>query len=149
MLELARIEDFEAVNRIAKQVCELHASWGSCMVVEHPYPMDYFAACIDEQKLYVARRNGIVVGYICCYFWQAGGPAARSRKMVSIDDIGVDSLLRNQGIGTEMMAELCEIARHAGCAALQLYVDAPNQDAIAFYQKCGLHIKNHGMLMNL
>jgi len=32
---------------------------------------------------------------------------------------------------------------------LNLYVDAPNENAIAFYEKRGLRIRNHGMSMTL
>lgn len=39
--------------------------------------------------------------------------------------------------------------RMEGCAALNLYVDAPNENAIAFYHKCGLTIRNHGMTLKL
>ena len=149
LLRLARLEDFEEVNRIARQVCALHASWGSGIAVEYPYPMEYYEESIRLQKLYVAEHENRVVGYIFFYFWKAGGPAAAVRKMVSIDDIGVDETLRNRGIGQRMMAELRELALAEGCSGLQLYVDAPNVNAIAFYKKCGLHIANHGMLMNL
>ena len=149
LLRLARPEDFEAINKIARQVCELHASWGSGVVVEYPYPMDYYLQCIQEKKLYAAWLDGAVVGYIYFYFWKAGGPAAVCRKMVSIDDLGVEESLRNRGIGQQMMADLRELALAEGCTGLQLYVDAPNENAIAFYQRCGLHIANHGMLMKL
>ena len=149
LLRPAQLSDFEDLNRIARQVCALHASWGSGMVVDYPYPMDYFEECLREGKLYVAEQEAKVVGYIFFYFWTAGGPAAATRKMVSIDDIGVDEALRNQGIGQRMMADLRELAREKGCAAMNLYVDAPNENAIAFYKKCGLHIRNHGMTMNL
>ena len=149
ILRLARMGDFEEVNRIARQVCALHASWGSGMEVDYPYPMDYFEECIREEKLYVAEFENRIAGYIFFYFWTAGGPCAKIRKMVSIDDIGVDEALRNRGIGKRMMADLRELAKDRGCAAVNLYVDAPNENAIAFYQKCGFHIRNHGMTMNL
>lgn len=148
-LRLTRLEDFEELNRIARQVCALHASWGNGIVVDYPYPMDYFEECIREGKLYVAELDNRIVGYIFFYFWTAGGPCSRIRKMVSIDDIGVDEVLRNQGIGKRMMADLRELAKDCGCAAVNLYVDAPNENAIAFYQKCGFHIRNHGMTLNL
>lgn len=144
-----KAEDYESLNRIARQVCTLHASWGSGLAVEYPYPEDYFLECIRESRLYVAELDGCVVGYVNFYFWKAGGPAAAVRKMVSIDDIGVEESLRNQGIGKRMMAELCELAKEQGCAALNLYVDAPNENAIAFYKSCGLHIRNYGMTMTL
>lgn len=149
MLLPAQMEDWSAVNRIARQVCALHASWGSGMVVEIPYPMDYFQELVENRELYAAWDNGEIIGYIRFYFWQAGGPAAPSRKMVNIDDIGVEESFRNRGVGTKMMEEFCEIARHAGCEGLNLYVDAPNEGAIAFYKKCGLYIRNYGMSMTL
>lgn len=149
ILRPARMEDFEQLNRIARQVCELHASWGSGMKVEYPYPIDYFEECIREEKLYVAELENSIVGYIFFYFWTAGGPCARIRKMVSIDDIGVDEALRNRGIGKRMMADLRDYALEKSCAAVNLYVDAPNHNAIAFYENCGFHIRNHGMIMNL
>ncbi len=149
ILRPALMGDFEELNHIARQVCALHASWGSGMVVDYPYPMDYFEECLQEDKLYVAELENRIVGYILFYFWTAGGPCAATRKMVSIDDIGVDENSRNQGIGKRMMADLRKLAGERGCAAINLYVDAPNENAIAFYEKCGFHIRNHGMTMNL
>lgn len=149
LLKPARPEDWEAINRIAGQVAALHASWGNGIAVEYPYPMDYYLECIRERKLYAAWMDGEIVGYIFFYFWTAGGPSAAVRKMVSIDDIGVEESRKHQGIGQKMMADLIEFARQQGCSGLQLYVDAPNETAIAFYKKCGLQIRNHGMQMKL
>ena len=149
ILRPARMEDFEDINAIARQVCELHASWGNGMAVDYPYPMDWLQELLDANGLYVACMDNRVVGYIRFYFWTAGGPSAATRKMISIDDIGVEQTLRNQGIGKRMMSDLRELARDDGCAAIQLYVDAPNVNAIAFYEKCSFHIRNHGMTLNL
>lgn len=80
LLRPARMEDFEALNRIAAQVAALHASWGNGMAVDYPYPMDYFQECLKEDKLYVACLDGEVVGYMNFYFWTAGGPAAAIRR---------------------------------------------------------------------
>lgn len=149
LLRPARMEDYEELNRIASQVCALHASWGNGMAVDYPYPKDYFEECLQEGRLYVAELNHRVVGYMNFYFWTAGGPSAARRSMLSIDDLGVDENLRNQGIGKRMMKDLAELARERGCAAINLYVDAPNENAIAFYEKCGFHIRNHGMTLKL
>ncbi len=149
MLRPVRSEDFQAVNRIAAQVAALHASWGSGLAVEEPYPIDYFKQCMEEDRLYVAVMDGQVVGYVNFYFWTAGGAAAETKKMVCIDDIGVEESQKHQGIGTKMMQELADFARERGCKGLSLYVDAPNEKAIAFYKKCGLHIGNYGMNMKL
>ena len=154
-LELARVEDFEAVNRLARQVCELHAQWdGTIQVVDHPYPMDYFQECIGENSLsesaiYVARQNGTVVGFMRFYLWETNSPVSEKRKMLSIDDIGVEEALRNQGIGTEMMRQLRVLAKGWGCDSVHLYVDAQNESAYAYYLKCGFHVRNMGMGMKL
>lgn len=149
LLRPARLEDYEDLNRIAAQVAALHASWGNGMAVDYPYPMDYYQECLKEEKLFVAELDGEIVGYLNFYFWTAGGPTAATRKMVSIDDIGVEEARKHQGIGTKMMQELADFAREKGCKWLSLFVDAPNEKAIAFYKKCGLHIGNHGMTMKL
>lgn len=149
LLRAARLEDYEPLNRIARQVAALHASWGNGIAVEYPYPQDYFSECVREGRLYVAEQDDRIVGYLNFYFWTAGGPAAARRNMVSIDDFGVDETLRNQGIGKQMIRDLRELAQERGCAAVNLYVDAPNENAIAFYKKFGFHIRNHGMTLTL
>lgn len=149
LLRPARMEDYEEINRIARQVCALHASWGNGIVVEYPYPMDWIQELLESNGLYVACQDNGIVGYVRFYFWTAGGPSAITRKMISIDDIGVEETLRNQGIGKRMMADLMELAQKDGCAAINLYVDAPNENAIAFYEKCGFRIRNHGMTLSL
>ena len=69
--------------------------------------------------------------------------------MLSIDDIGVEEGLRHTGIGTRMMDALRVLAKDWGCSDLCLYVDAPNESAIAFYKKCGFKPRNIGMRMKL
>ena len=156
MLELAKETDFEEVNRLARQVTAYHAQWTPTLeVVEHPYPMDYFLACIQPESIrdsaiYVMRQNGSVVGYMRIYLWNTNSTVSAKRTILSIDDIGVDEVLRNQGIGTEMMSQLADMARTQwGCSSICLYVDAPNESARAYYEKCGFRVRNIGMTLNL
>ena len=155
MLELARESDFEAVNRLARQVVAHHAQWNpNEQIVEHPYPMDFYLTCIRpdsirENAIYVMRRDDEVVGYMRIYLWETNSTTSAKRRMLSIDDIGVDESLRNQGIGTQMMSELGEMAREWGCSSICLYVDAPNESAIGYYQKCGFSVRNLGMTLKL
>lgn len=155
VFEQAKLEDFEAVNHLAKQVCEHHAQWDkSILPNETVYPADFFRECIREgaiyeNAIYVARLNEKVVGFMRFYIWHTSSSVTARRAMLQIDDFGVEKALRNQGIGHQMVEALKELARKEGCAAINLYVDAPNKGAIGFYQKCGLHIHNHGMIMPL
>ena len=156
MLELAKESDFEAVNRLARQVEAHHAAWTpELQMVEHPYPMDFFLSCIRpesirENAIYVMRQDDAVVGYMRIYLWETNSFVTAKRTMLSIDDIGVEETLRNQGIGTQMMTELTEMAkREWGCSSICLYVDAPNESAQAYYKKCGFEIRNIGMTLKL
>ena len=156
MLELAKESDFEAVNRLARQVVAHHAQWNpNEQMVEHPYPMDFFLTCIQpdsirQNAIYVMREDDAVVGFMRIYLWETNSIVTAKRTMLSIDDIGVEETLRNRGIGTQMMTELSEMAkREWGCSSICLYVDAPNESAQAYYKKCGFSVRNLGMTLNL
>ena len=153
LLRPANRADFEELNRIARQVGDLHAQWGVCESVEYVYPMDFFLDVIEGRdemyKLYVADDNGAIVGFVRFYTWNTNGAGALPRKFLSIEDIGVDEAIRNRGIGQQIMDDLREFAHSEGCTDFQLYVDAHNETALAFYKKCGFHICNYGMQMKL
>lgn len=155
IFELARETDFEAVNRLARQVAAHHAQWDtSIQIVEDVYPREWFLQCtkadsIHESVIYVARQDGVVVGYMRFYLWHTNSTMTETRTMLSIDDIGVDESLRHQGVGTQMMDALRSLAREWGCSNLCLYVDAPNESAYGFYKKCGFETRNIGMRMQL
>ena len=155
LFELAKSEDFDDVNRLAQQVCEHHAQWDkSLQIVNEPYPRDWFFSCIKEDSLYedtiyVARQNETVVGFMRFHLWETNSTVCAKRKMLSIDDIGVDAALRNQGIGQEMMAQLRSLAKMWGCECIHLYVDAKNESAYHYYLKCGFHVRNMGMGLNV
>ena len=107
MLELAKESDFEAVNRLARQVVAHHAQWNpNEQMVEHPYPMDFFLTCIQpdsirQNAIYVMREDDAVVGFMRIYLWETNSFVTAKRTMLSIDDIGVEETLRNRGIGTQ------------------------------------------------
>jgi len=116
--------------------------------------MDWFLECIGEESLhsstiYVARKEDKVVGFMRFYLWETNSTVSGKRKMLTIDDIGVDESLRNQGIGQEMMGKLRDLAKGWGCESIRLYVDAENESAYQYYRKCGFHVRNIGMGLNI
>lgn len=155
MLELAKESDFEAVNRLARQVTAHHAQWDAGLkIVDETYPREFFLECIKENAIYqnaiyVARKDGVVVGYMRFYLWQTNSAVTEKRYMLSIDDFGVEKSLRGQGIGTEMMNSLRLMAKEWGVSGICLYVDEPNDSAQSFYKKQGFRIRNLGMRVDL
>ena len=73
------------------------------------------------------------------------GPGNVPRKVLQIDSSGVEEAAQNQGIGSQMMAELRVLAKAFGCTDMQLSVYPENDRAVAFYQKCGFMIRNINM----
>ncbi len=147
MLELAREEDLEDINRIAIQVHELHVGWRPDIYCHTDciFPLDYLRECIQEKTLFVAKIEETIVGFILFRIGQMKGPGNVPRKVLQIDSIGVEEAAQNQGIGSQMMAELRVLAKAFGCTDMQLSVYPENDRAVAFYQKCGFMIRNINM----
>ena len=151
VLRIAEAKDWEALDRICRQVLTLQSAWspGEYEVVEHPYPMEYLLEDIQDQCLYTAKIQNVLVGYVRFRIWETNGAGSLKRKMFQIEDIGVEETLRHQGIGKAMMADLKELACELGCTDMKLYVDAKNESAFTYYQSCGFQVSNIGMHMKL
>ena len=147
MLELATPNDRTAVNTLAKQVHEMHVAWRPDIfrMADELYPEERFLECIRQRQLYVAKLNGIVVGYVTLMTRDYDWPSVVRRKVMVIDEICVEQAFRGHGIGTHMMEEVHALARAFGCTDLQLGVYPQNDDAVGFYQKCGFAIKSIDM----
>ena len=147
MLELAREQDFEDINRIALQVHELHVQWRPDLYRETDclFPADHLRECIREKNLFVAKEQSVILGFVLFRIREMKGPGNVPRKILQLDSIGVEESLRNQGIGKQMMAELRVLAKAFGCTDIQLSVYPQNDEAVAFYQKCGFTIRNINM----
>lgn len=147
MLELARESDFEEFSRLDAQGHALHVTWRPDIYCpcEGAFPKDYFLECIHQRRVFMAKVQGTVVGYVLFRIWQTGGSGNVPRKILDLDSIVVDQAARGQGFGTQMMAELRVLAKAFGCTDLQLSVYPQNDAAVDFYQKCGFTIRNINM----
>lgn len=147
MLELAQKADFEAVNAMALQVHAMHVEWRPDIyeMVDQLYSQDRFLQAIQERQLYVAKIDGITLGYVLVKIRNYDWPGVVKRRVMLVDEICVHESCRGQGIGKVMMAEISALARAFGCTDLQLGVYPQNDDAVGFYQKCGFTIRSIDM----
>jgi len=147
MLELARPEDREVVNALALEVHAMHVAWRPDIykMTEELYPEERFTAAVKARELYVAKLGGLVVGYVSVKIRDFDWDGMVRRKVMFVDELCVEQSVRNQGIGREMMEEVRVLARAFGCTDLQLNVNAYNDPAVGFYQKCGFMIQNISM----
>lgn len=151
MLELAREEDWQAVQRLSVQIHDLHAAWRPDLYYhcQEPYPKEAFLEHIRNRLVYVAKLDGLVVGYVVLSIMQKGGPGTVDQKVLRLDSICVDEVLRGHGIGKTMVADVRALARAFGCRQILLGVHPENDQAVGFYQKCGFLIRTINMQMNL
>lgn len=147
MLQLARPEDRESVNALARQVHAMHVAWRPDIyeMVPEMYSEERFREAISQRQLYVAKLNGIVAGYALLKIRDYDWPGVVRRKVMVIDEICVEEMFRGHGIGTEMMEDIRALAKAFRCTDLQLGVYPQNDDAVGFYQKCGYTIRSIDM----
>lgn len=151
MLELARESDFKAVNRLSVQIHDLHVSWRPDIFYhcDEPYPRDAFLADIQDRMVYVAKLQQEVVGYVVLKILKKAGPGTVEQSLLRLESICVDEMLRGQGIGKAMVADVRALARAFGCSGIILGVHPENDEAVGFYQKCGFCIRTINMDMKL
>ena len=98
------------------------------------------------RPILVADIDGKVAGYAFCIFQVTeNDPVLCDRKVLYIDDLCVDQGLRGQGIAGALYKEVCDFAKASGCNAVTLNVWCGNDNAMRFYEKCGLKPQKIGM----
>ena len=147
MLELATHKNRDDVNRLARQVHEMHVQWRPDLFTmpDELFPEELYAELVKNRELYVAKLDGAVIGFALLKMRVSEGVGKVTRKIMLIDQVCVDEALRNHGIGTQMMEEVRVLARAFGCTDLQLGVYPQNDAAVSFYQKCGFMIRSIDM----
>lgn len=93
----------------------------------------------DELILVAVSDEGIVMGYTMSKIYDVkdNGIIVGHKKMY-IDDVCVASECRMQGVGRELMAATKKAAAEAGCHIAELNVWAFNENAVKFYESCGM-----------
>ena len=151
MLQLARPEDRATIEVLAQQVHRMHIQWRPDIYAEAEqlWPVDRFDAAVAQRQLFTATLDERIVGYVLVKIRDYDILGHTKRRVLLIDEICVDESKRNQGIGTEMMSEVRVIGRAFGCTDMQLGVYPQNNEALAFYQKCGFLIRSIDMQTKL
>lgn len=151
MLQLARPEDRAAIEVLAQQIHRMHVQWRPDIyeLAAEMWTQERFDEAVAQRQLFAAKIDEQVVGYVLVKVRNYEMLGHVRRKVLLIDEICVDESLRNRGIGTEMMIEVRAIAKAFGCTDMQLGVYPQNNEALAFYQKCGFRIRSIDMQMKI
>ncbi len=147
MLELARCEDREAVNRIFAQGHAQHVAWRPDLykAADQFFSEDWFRAQIQEKHIYVARLSGVIVGFVWIGFAKWDSAVNVPRTILMLEEFSVEESCRDLGIGTQMMHDVLALARAFGCSDVELSVYPQNEAALALYRKFGFSVRNVNM----
>ncbi len=146
----ARDSDLPAINKLLYEVHKVHSDARPDLFKAgaKKYTDEELRAIIAEDRtpVFVAEREGRVVGYAFCIHQQyVHHNNMTDIKTLYIDDLCVDEDARGAHIGQALYAYVLSYAKEQGCYNLTLNVWADNKGALAFYEKVGLSVQKIGM----
>ena len=99
-----------------------------------------------DRPILAAEVDGKMVGYAFCILQiTKDDPVLCDRKVLYIDDLCVDENHRGRGIAGALYRRSLELAKELSCDAVTLNVWWGNDNALRFYENCGLQKQKIGM----
>lgn len=151
IIEIPRIEDFNKVNELAKQVHELHVNWRPDLFlsVDEVISKEDFEKMIQAKEIFVAKIEDEIVGYITINIKETINPIMRYRKQLQIEAICVDEKTRGKGIGTQLLKYVKQYGKEYDCTDIYLTVNEENESAIKMYEEFGFKVKSIAYSMQI
>ncbi len=122
MCEITPINE-KARNKIVNFIEE---NWGSTIIV-------------TKGKIHSADK---LKGYVFIVNDKIKGLISYCIENNECEIVSLDSLIEHQGIGTNLIDKVIEIAKEHNCKRIWLVTTNDNTKAIRYYQKKGFNIKN-------
>lgn len=146
-IRLAVEQDYNAVERIMKQVHGMHVAWRPDIYkdMDPILPYDMYLEHLAEQQVLVADVAGQVVGLVIYLTRNIFGGPMRERKVLFVDSMAVEEQYRGQGIGHMLFDYVLQICQEQQYDSLELQVNAKNAAARAMYEKYGFTEKSINM----
>ena len=147
----ATTNDMDGINKLLHQVLMVHHNGRPDLFKANvkKYTDEELSNIIadDEKPIFVATdRNDEVLGYAFCLFQQhINNNILTDIKTLYIDDLCVDEEKRGMHIGKQLYEYVFNFAKAQGCYNLTLNVWSCNENAMKFYEKCGLIPQKVGM----
>ena len=100
----------------------------------------------SDRPILAAEEDGKMVGYAFCILQiTKDDPVLCDRRVLYIDDLCVDESHRGRGIAGALYCRSLELAKELSCDAVTLNVWWGNDNALRFYENCGLQKQKIGM----
>lgn len=147
----AKKEDLIQINKIAKQVHDLHITFRPDVYVSNDIIIseERYNELLADGIIFVGENNNKIVSYAICLIKNLDNPVMVKRKIMYIDTIGNDENYRNCGIGKKMIKYIFNYAKENGCNRVELQVNTNNKNAIGFYEHLGMKEKSRRFEIDL
>ena len=143
IIEIPKIENFEEINKIARQVHDIHVEWRPDIFVsvENPVEKERLEELIKNKEIYIIKEENII-GYAIVNMKEKNSHGTQFRKYLCIEVLAIDETVRGKGYGTKLIEFLKELGRKELCTDIYLSVNEENEKAIKLYEKLGMRVKN-------
>lgn len=146
-IRFAETTDYEAVERIMKQVQELHVGWRPDIYKPCDIAMEReeFEADVARKTFLVAELGDEVVGILSFMLRHVESGRQVTRDVLFIDVMAVDEEHRGRGIGHHLFGFVKRLAREKQLDGVELQVNARNEAAYRMYKSFGFTEKSINM----
>ena len=145
--------DYEVVHQIQKQVHEVHVKErpDHYKMADTTLDQEYFNNLIvgKNTKVFLLEEDQPIAYSIITIKSPTERPILIPRKVVYMDDFGVDSKYRGKGVGKVFFEKIVEFAKSIEADSLELSVWEFNEGAVKFYESMNLKTKMRQMEINL
>ncbi|MCF6137781.1 GNAT family N-acetyltransferase [Pseudalkalibacillus berkeleyi] len=149
----AKKTDFEGVHQIQRQVHELHTKErpDHYKMAEITLDKEYFNNLIEGEntKVFILEEDKPIAYTILTINHTEERPILIPKKVVYMNDFGVDMKFRRNGLGKIFFRKILEFAKNIEADSLELGVYEFNESAIKFYESMNLETKMRRMEINL
>lgn len=150
----ARIEDYDSLLPLFRQVHELHVFERPDIYNENPSPVerDFYLNQITDSKqhIFVAYRGIDIYAVVVMREEEVTANSfVKARKILFVNSLCVAEEQRGNGIGKLMMGFVLDYGRKLNVDSIELGVSESNRSAIQFYESIGLKTKSRRMEFRL
>ena len=143
MIRRAELRDIEQIHELLRQVNYVHyIGRPDLFKLGNKYTDEELTAIIqdDTRPIFVyPNEDDKVIGYVFCIYQQIlSSNLLTDIKTLYIDDLCVDENKRGMHIGRQLYEYVLQYARENSFYNVTLNVWAFNENALQFYEKCGL-----------
>lgn len=146
IIRKAKEEDFKQLHKLIMQVHKIHVEERRDMYKNvDPLNFEEFKnELLDTNNIYlVAEINKKVVGLCFSKIKKiSNNKIMKDREILNISDICVDKDERRKGIGKKLYSQVLQIGKEKNMDSIELMVWRFNKNAIKFYEKIGMNVKN-------